>query len=178
MRFRFKGLKEYVKKIENLSNSFNAEVCIENALNRGSEEVAKVTKAELEGLPTDNRGWTTPGDKRKGIRSIEKKFLINEFGVTPLEWKQKINYVDRKTGVDKGRLDYPNSDSYVYAVVLARSLERGTSFMDKNPVFSRGSRKGRKPCLEAMQKSLNEDIERLMVNQTVRLQRRELNGKW
>lgn len=178
MRFRFKGMKEYVKKIENLSNSFNAEVCIENALKEGSAEVAKVTKAELEGLPTDDRRWATSDNKRRGVRSVEKKFLINEFGLTPLEWKQKINYVDMKTGVDKGRLDYKNSDSYVYAVVLARSLERGTSFMEKNPVFSRGSRKGRKPCVEAMQKSFNEDIERLMVNQKVRLQRRELNGKW
>jgi hypothetical protein len=176
MKFRFKGLKEYVKKIENLSNSFNAEVCIENALKEGSVEVAKTTKAELDGIHTDDR----PGrlDKRNGIRSIEKKFLINEFGLTPLEWKQKINYVDMKTGVDKGRLDYPKSDSYTYAVKLARALEKGTSFLPKDPVFSRGSRKGRKPCLEAMQKSLNEDIERLMVAQTVRLQRRKIDGKW
>jgi len=57
-------------------------------------------------------------------------------------------------------------------------LEKGTSFLPKDPVFSRGSRKGRKPCLEAMQKSLNEDIERLMVAQTVRLQRRKIDGKW
>lgn len=177
MKFRFKGLKEYVKKIENLSNSFNAEVCIENALNEGSVEVAKTTKAELEGLPTDDRRWASPDDKRHGVRSIEKKFLIKEFGITPLEWKPKINYVDRKTGVGKGTLTY-HGNGYTPAVVLARSLERGTSFMDKNPVFSRGSRKGRKPCLEAMQRSLNKDIERLMVNTTVRLQRREIDGKW
>lgn len=160
MRYRFKGLDEYVRKLERLSNRFNAEACIEVAVDEGSKVVSEYTVKELQALPIDDR----PGklDKRNGIRSIEKKFLIDEFGITPLE--NKNGYINAKTGVDKGRLDYPKSNSYVYAVVLARSLEKGTSFMPRNPVFSRASRKARTPCLNAMEKSLNESIEAICRN--------------
>ena len=169
MRYRFKGLDKYVAKLENLSNAFNAEVCMENAVTKGSEVVADMTRKELEGLPTDDRKWVAPPDKRHGVRSYEKKDLLSAWGITPLQVKG--NKIDRKTGVDRGynRAGTPN-------IVLARSLERGTTFMDKNPVFSRASRKARTPCLEAMQESLNKDIERIMVNNQKRLQRSKLNG--
>lgn len=171
MKYRFKGLNEYVAKLENLSNSFNAEVCVENAVTKGSEVVAEYTVKELEGLPTDD----TPKklDKRGGIRSIQKAFLLKEFGVTPLD--RKGSFINRKTGVDRGVLTY-HGYGYTPAVVLARSLEKGTSFLPKNPVFTRASRKARTPCLEAMQQSLNEDITRIMQNNEKRLKRRELNG--
>lgn len=160
MRYRFKGMKEYVQKLERLSNKFNAEACIEIAVDKGAKVVDEYTVKELQGLPVDNtRGKI---EQRKGIRSIEKSFLIKEFGITPLA--NDNGFINKKTGVDRGRLDYPNSDSYVYAVVLARSLERGTSFLPRNPVFSRASRKARKPCLQAMEQSLNESIEAICLN--------------
>lgn len=169
MRYRFKGLNEYVKKLENLSNHFNAEVCVENAVTKGSEVVSKMTLEELHKLPTDDRKWVDPPDKRKGLRSFEKKDLIESWGITPLDIKR--NLIDRKTGVDRGynRAGTPN-------VVIARSLEKGTSFLEKNPVISRASRKARKPCLDAMQESLNEDITRIFNNNQARLQRSKLNG--
>lgn len=167
MRFRFKGLKEYVKKIENLSNSLNAEVCVENAVTEGSKVVSKITLEALEKMPTDDRRWATPENKRNGLRSYEKKDLIASWGITPLDIKG--NLIDRKTGVDRGynRGGTPN-------VVIARSLEKGTSFMVKNPVISRASRKARKPCLEAMQESLNRDIDRIFTNNQKRLQRSKI----
>lgn len=167
MRYRFKGLDKYVDKLQRLSNKFNTEACIEIAVEKGSEVVADYTIEELQGIPTDDR----PGklDYRNGIRSIEKKFLIDEFGITPLE--NKGNFINAKTGVDRGTLDYPNSTSYVPAVVLARSLEAGTSFMPRNPVFSRASRKARTPCLNAMEKSINESIEAICRNNFKRSKR-------
>lgn len=164
MRYRFKGLNEYVKKLENLSNAFNAEVCVENAVTKGSEVVSEITLKELRAMPTDDRRWVNPPDQRKGLRSYEKKDLIEVWGITPLDIKR--NLIDRKTGVDRGynRAGTPN-------VVIARSLERGTSFLQKNPVISRASRKARKPCLDAMQQSLNEDIVKIFNNNIARLQR-------
>lgn len=164
MRYRFKGLNEYVKKLEALSNTFNAEVCVENAVTKGAEVVSEITLKELQAMPTDDRRWVNPPDKRTGLRSYEKKDLIEVWGITPLDIKKGL--VNRKTGVDKGynRADVPN-------VMIARALEKGTSFLQKNPVISRASRKARKPCLEAMQISLNEDIERIMQNNLARLKR-------
>lgn len=167
MRYRFKGLKEYVDKLERLSNRFNTEACIEIAVDEGAKVVAEYTQKELANLPTDD----TPKklDQRKGIRSIQKKFLIKEFGTTPLA--NDKGFINEKTGVDKGTLTYGDSGYYTPAVVLARSLERGTSFLPKNPVFSRASRKARKPCLEAMEKSLNQSIEAICLNNFRRSQR-------
>ena len=172
MKYRFKGLDEYVKRLEALSNIVNAEICVENAVTKGSEVVADYTVKELKDLPTDD----TPKriDKRKGISSIQKAFLIRTFGVSPLETKR--NYTNRKTGVDRETLNYSDRSGYLPAVTLARMVENGTSYFDKNPVFKRASRKARTPCLEAMQQSLNEDIEQITAYNVKRLKRRELNG--
>ena len=167
MRFRFKGLNEYVKKLEALSNSFNAEVCVENAVTEGSKVVSEMTLDALNKLPVDDRKWATEENKRQGLRSYEKKDLIASWGITPL-WV-KNNYVDRKTGVDRGY-----NRNGMANVVIARSLEKGTSFMVKNPVISRASRKARKPCLNAMQESLNRDIISIMVANKKRLQRSKI----
>lgn len=166
MRYRFKGMKEYIDKLNRLSNPFNTEACIDVAVSKGSEIVGEITRQELQNLPTDDR----PGkvDYRKGIRSLQKKFLIEEFGITPLA--NDNGFINKKTGVGTGRLDYKGG-GYTYAVVLARSLEKGTSFMPKNAVFSRASRKARKPCLEAMEQSLNESIEAICLNNFKRSQR-------
>jgi len=167
MRYRFKGLDKYVNQLESLSNPYNTQVCIENAVTEGSKVVSEMTLAELEKMPTDDRKWATEADKRRGLRSYEKKDLIASWGITPLDIKGNI--IDRKTGVDRGynRAGTPN-------VVVARSLEKGTSFMVKNPVISRASRKARKPCLETMQESLNRDIERVFTNNQKRLQRSKI----
>ena len=167
MRFRFKGLNEYVKKLEALSNSFNAEVCVENAVTEGSKVVSEMTLDALNKLPVDDRKWATEENKRQGLRSYEKKDLIASWGITPL-WV-KNNYVDRKTGVDRGY-----NRNGMANVVIARSLEKGTSFMVKNPVISMASRKARKPCLNAMQESLNRDINSIMVANKKRLQRSKI----
>lgn len=176
MRYRFKGLKEYVQKLENLSNTFNAQVCVENAVTKGSEVVAEMTLKELKTLPVDNRPYVKDG-MRTSITQKAKNELIKSFGVTPLDIKPS-GIIDRKTGVDYGyngiaTKKHPHGTPNV---VVARSLEKGTSFMPKNAVFSRASRKARKPCLEAMQQSLNDDINRIMVNNQARLQRSKLNG--
>ena len=172
MKYRFKGLDEYVKKLETLSNSFIAEICVDNAVTRGSEVVAEYTLKELNGLPTDD----TPKrvDKRNGIRSIQKAFLIKTFGVSPLDVKR--NFTNRKTGVDRETINYSDGSGYLPAVTLARMVENGTSYLKKNPVFKRASRKARTPCLEAMQKSLNEDIEQVTAKNAKTIKRRELNG--
>lgn len=164
MKFRIKGLDEYIKKIDKLSNSFNAEVCLENALQKGGEIVKDETIKYLQKMPVDNRPYVI--GMRKSIMEVQRQALIKTFGVTPTMQK-KGNMVDVKTGVDGyNKLGQPN-------VMIARSLEKGTSFMNANPVISRASKNARNKCVEAMQESLNEDIERIMNNQNLR---RKNNG--
>lgn len=162
MKFRFKGLDKYIQKLDNLSNVATIQAVIEKAVDEGSKVVSEYTLKELENIPTDDSYSSrnridTLRAKRKGIRTIEKKFLIKEFGTSPIENKRW--FINDKTGVARGTLTYEYSNSYLPAVTLARRLENGTSWMEKNPVFSRANRKARKPCLEAIEKSLNKSIE-------------------
>lgn len=160
MKFRFKGLDQYIKKLEKLSNPYHTQLCVYNAVTEGAKVVSEMTMEELKKLPVDN---SRPHDgTRKSINQLQKNALIDAWGITPLE--EKIKLVNRKTGVSRGTNKiktkaYPNGQPHV---TIARRLENGTSYMPKNPVFSRASRKARKPCLETMQKSLNRDIESIM----------------
>lgn len=76
MRFRFKGLNEYVKKLEALSNSFNAEVCVENAVTEGSKVVSEMTLDALNKLPVDDRKWATEENKRQGLFTSVPVYII------------------------------------------------------------------------------------------------------
>ena len=153
MKFRTTGLKEYVGKLERLSNSMVAESLIERAVIEGSKIVDKATRKELEALPVDNRPYAE--GKRNGILQVQKDALIRSFGTSQVETRN--DFTNDKTGVDRSvnKLNQP-------AVVIARRLENGTSYMKKNPVFSRASRKSRKDCIDEMQKSLDESIKALM----------------
>lgn len=160
MKFRFKGLDKYIKKLENLSNLATIEASIKKAVEDGSKVVDEYTVREIEKIPIDDSYSSrnridTLKRKRNGLRTVQKKFLLREFGTSPVE--NKAWFINDKTGVTRGTLKLGNG--YLPAVTLARRLERGTSYMDKNPVFSRASRKARKPCLKEIERSLNESIE-------------------
>lgn len=166
MRFRFKGMKKYVEQLERLSDSFYANICVENAVTEGSKVVSKYTLEELQALPVDNS--RPHKGMRQSINQLQKNSLISAWGVSPLD--KRVNYMNRKTGVDRGTnkirtKKYPNGQPHV---TVARWLENGTSYMKKNPVFSRASRKARTPCVEAMQESLTEDITNLWNNKSIK----------
>lgn len=154
MKYRLqKNLDNYISQLERFSNQGYQRLAIEKAIEEGSKVVAEETDRQLRELPIDKRPYVV-GEKRKGILKIQKYALIKAFGTSPID--ERRNFINDKTGVDKSvnKLKQP-------AVVIARRLENGTSYMKKNPVFSRASRKARTPCLEAMQVSLNESVEKI-----------------
>lgn len=160
MKFRFKGLDKYLNKLESISNLATIEASIKKAVEDGSRIVDEYTVREIEKIPTDDSYSSrdridTLKRKRNGLRTVQKKFLLREFGTSPVDNKRW--FINDKTGVARGTLQLGNG--YLPAVTLARRLERGTSYMDKNPVFSRASRKARKPCLKEIERSLNQSIE-------------------
>ena len=149
MKFRFKGLNEYVEELVQISNVFASQYVVELALTDGADVVADETRKALENLEVDNRPFVPDG--RRSILEVQKRALLDSFGITPVQ--QKYNMIDVKTGFDGyNKLGQPN-------VVIARSLESGTSFMPKNPIISKATRRARKDCLEAMQNRITKEIE-------------------
>lgn len=154
MKYSVKGLDRLFTQLADLSNSsLFIEECVK-AIDKGSDIVADTTRSELQNLRVDDRRFVE--GQRDSIRSVEKVGLLNSFGITPVQYKDRKNSIDRKTGVDdeRNKLDVKN-------VTVARRLENGTSWMKKNPVFTKASRKARKQCLIAMEISLNDSIQRI-----------------
>lgn len=153
MKFRFKGLNEYVRKLEKVADLATEKIHLEKAVTEGASVVADETRKALDGLPVDNRPYVE--GMRDGILQVQKTALIKSFGIT--ETHESRNKIDRKTGVNKGtnKLGQPN-------VTIARRLENGTSYMKKNKVFSRSSTKARSACLDAMEKSINDSIRKII----------------
>lgn len=153
---KFKNLDKYVSQLEHLS-SFT-ELLIGEAVYDGAEIVADATKTALNGLPVDNRRKVP---MRKSINQKQKNALIESFGIAKLQ--RDKNFYNVKTGfdgyntivTDRWPLGQPN-------VMIARSLESGTSFMPKNPIISKATRNAKKRCEEAMQNSLTKNINKLM----------------
>lgn len=152
---KFKGLDEYVRKLESLSSY--TDVLIGEAVYEGAEIVANETKDALQSLQVDNRQRVP---QRTSINQKQKNGLIESFGIAKL--RKDNNFFNVKTGfdgyndivTDRWPLGQPN-------VMIARSLESGTSFMPKNPIISRATRRAKKKCEEAMQKSIERNIKKI-----------------
>lgn len=149
MKYRLKGLDTLLTQLADMSNPLVFDEEVRKALDKGSDVVADITRSELNGLPTDDRYGRQ--EYRTGLRTIQKKELIASFGITPIQ--EKKDKVNRKTGVRRGL----NSFNQPY-VRVARMLENGTSYMRKNPVFTKASRKARKECIRVMAESLTKSI--------------------
>lgn len=164
MKYRLqKNLEIYISQLERFSNQGYQRMAIEKAVEEGSKIVDKATYKELTKLQVDNRPYVD--GMRNGILQIQKNTLLKAFGTSPVE--NKRNFINDKTGVDnsivpfKRKTDTQKRKKDLYVVTLARRLENGTSYMKKDPVFSRASRKARAECLEVMQLSLNESVEKI-----------------
>ena len=152
MKYRVKGLDLYIRQLEQLSDMAYQRLAIEKAIEEGSKVVDEETLKALKALPVDNRPYVD--GMRTSILQVQKDALVKSFGTSPIDSKK--NFINDKTGVDNSKNKLGQ-----YEVTVARRLENGTSYMKKNPVFSRASRKARNACIDKMQESLNESIDRI-----------------
>lgn len=153
---KFTGIDEYVRKLENLASY--TDKLIGEAVYKGADVVANETKQALQSLPVDN---STNKATRTSINQIQKNGLIESFGIAKM--RNDNGFLNVKTGFDGyNKLisnSYPTGQPNI---MIARALESGTSFMPKNRVISRATSRAKKACEEAMKKSIEGNIEKLM----------------
>ena len=158
MKYSIKGIDKLLVQLADMSNALVFDEEAKKALEKGADVVADITRQELISMKVDDRPFVNveKEGKRTSIRTIQKNALIRGFGLTPIQYTDKKNAMNKKTGVNKdvNKFNQPN-------VVIARRLERGTSYMDKNPVFSRASRKARNQCIKAMGDSITNSINKM-----------------
>lgn len=157
--FQFAGLDEYVKKLYNLS-SFSFSM-IGEAIYKGADVVANETKTALQNMEVDDRKKLQKGEMLRSINTYQKNGLIKSFGIAKL--RNDSGFYNVKTGfdgyngliTDRWPIGQPN-------IMIARALESGTSYMKRNPVISKATNRAKKQCEEAMKKSFEENIEKIM----------------
>ena len=160
----FKGIDEYSKKLEILFK--DTEKVVREAVYEGAAVVADEIKAGLKGLPIEEgeNGLPPVGTvehKLSGVSRRQKSDLIDSFGLAPIE--NDGGYIQTKAGLDgygsTPTKKYPNG---VPNAMLMRSVESGTTFRNKNPVFRKAVNRSRKRCEDKMAETYEQKIKEIM----------------
>lgn len=152
------GIDQYIKQLTNLE--YNAPEVIGEAIYEGAKIVADAIKQNLEAIPTDE-GYADEGEKLNGIKQIQKKGLINGFGIAKM--KNDNGYVNVKVGFHGyNALKTKKFPSGQPNVMVARTVESGNSFTRKHPVVSPAVKATRDAAEKKMAQVIDTEIAKIM----------------
>lgn len=150
---------EYVKQLGKLEAGLREQV-MGPAVYDGAGIAADAFAEELAEIPTDEK-WGTDGREKKGPRPSEKKAMQDQLGIT------KAFEQDEFYGVKIGFDGYTDHKTKKYpkgqpVMMIARSVERGTSFMAATPFAKRAMTRCKKPVLQKMGEKVDEGLKKIM----------------
>ena len=160
-KITFKAGDEYALKLSRLAGKSDG--VAKRAIYKGAEIVTDAIKQNLENIPTEKARWLQPGEQFDGLTENQKKALANGFGLTKMEQDESGNW-NTKAGFE-GYVNSRPTKNYPKGLpipMLARALERGTSVRRKHPFNRPAVAASKKAAEEAMNRSINEDIEKIM----------------
>lgn len=153
--FKVTGLDEYLRTLKELYG--RSEDTINEAVTAGADVVADAIRDEIGRIPVDNRKWVDKGKQRTGLTSLQIKGLSESFGISPM--RNDSDFFNRKIGFDgynglrSKRWPKGQPNSYV-----ARTIEKGTSWMRKYSFMERVAKSQKQPCIAAMIKTFDQKI--------------------
>lgn len=152
-----KGIDEYLEQLRKLSN--NADDYIGKSVYEGAKIVADAVRREIQALPIDDD--KKHKIRRQGIETVQKEGLLNGFGISKMGNDNGFRHV--KIGFDgyngKVTKKYKNGQPNV---MIARSLESGTSFSNKNPFVTRAVKASKGNAEKEMKQIFEKEIEKIM----------------
>lgn len=153
--FKVTGIDEYLTMLKELYGG--SENFIEEAVTAGADVVADAVRSEINAIPKDNRAWVDKGKQRKGLTSLQIKGLSDSFGVSPMRndngfFNRKIGF-DGYNGLRSERWPRGQPNSYV-----ARSIEKGTSWLQKYPFMEKCAKAKKQVCLDRMRWAFDSKI--------------------
>lgn len=159
-KFEFKGIEEYVAKLNELQR--DSEDTVKRALYAGAGVVADSIKPRLSGIPTRDPDKFYKDSKAPGPTPQEKADLIANFGIARM--KTEGTKITTKVGINGGYSSHKtkNFPQGVPLMLIARSIESGTSWMQKHPVFRQASNSAKAAAEAAMKRALEEAINQHM----------------
>ena len=155
----FKNGDDYLAKLSKLSLKAKADV-IGPAVYSGADIVIEEVRKQLQAVPTDEK-WGTQGSPANGPKKIQKKGLYDSLGIAPMRDDQ--GFMNVKIGFDGYNSvktkRWPNGQPNQ---MVARSVEAGTSYMQKHPFVKKAVAKVRNEALDAMKETADAEIEKIM----------------
>lgn len=155
----FKNGDEYIARINKLSREFRESVA-GPAIYEAAGIVADEIAAKLAGIPTDER-WGTSGMPTSGPREAQAQGVYRALGIAKLQDQDgfinvKIGF-DGYNGLKSAR--WPNGQPNQ---MVARSIERGTYFMQANPFVKPAVAATRGAALKAMKNIVDNKTAEIM----------------
>lgn len=158
---KMQGLEEFERMLSKLSSLETVESICGKTIYEGAKIVADAISEEIDALPTvDPRSRGTESSKLDGLTSLQKKGLADGFGITPM--RNEDGYYNVKLGFDGYNQvktkKYPSGQPNV---MIARSINSGSSFRAKNAFVDRAIRSSRKQAEEVMLKTAESEFQKL-----------------
>lgn len=155
-----KGLDELIAKMEQLTTLSKSREFVGRAIFEGAAVAKGGMLSQINSLPVQQR-YAGEGEKLHGITSVQKKGLLDGFGIAKMRkdggaYNVKLGfdgYNGQKT--TKWPHGQPNS-------MIARSIVSGTSFRAKNNFVGKAVRATKEQAIEAMREEIYEQIDKIM----------------
>lgn len=152
-----KGLDDYIALLGNLE--FKSEEIVGHSIYEGAKIVADEIRANIESLPVSANKSGRSG--RRNPTQVEKDGLLDGLGVAKM--RNDNGNFNVKIGMDGYNADitakYPKGKPNA---MVARSIESGTYFMNRNPFISRAVRSAKAAAEEAMKAEIDKQIAKTM----------------
>ena len=153
-KFQFEGIDNYIAQLEKIYG--DTDEIIGKAIYQGAAVVMKSVASAIEGIQTDTR-YGTPENKTIGPNPYQKEGLRQSVGIAKLRkdgsfWNVKIGF-DGYNGLKTKT--WPNGQPNA---MVARSVESGTSWMQKQPFMRKAESSSRVRCEEAMAKEIDKQL--------------------
>ena len=156
---QFKKGDAYMAKLEKLAKESQKSVC-GPAIYNAADLVANEIRQQLKSVPSDET-WGTTGNPANGPSKIQKRGLYNSLGIAKM--RDEDGFLNVKIGFDGyNELNTKRWPRGQPNQMVARSVERGTTYMEGHAFVKKAMSKARKPALAEMQKTADEEIEKIM----------------
>lgn len=158
-RMTIQGFDEYALKLYGLFEK-TQQVC-GKAIYKAADIVADAVRENIEALPYTRNQKGTPENPIDGVTLLQKQGLSEGFGIAALQYDGTFYNV--KLGFD----GYNNVETDQYPngqpnLLIARSVESGTSFRKKHPFVRPAVNATRRQAEQIMAEVVDEEIEKIM----------------
>ena len=153
-KFQFEGIDNYIAQLQKIYG--DTEEIIGRSIYEGAGVVMRSVVSAIDGLTVDN-SYGTEENKTIGPNSYQKEGLKRSVGITKMRrdgtfWNVKIGF-DGYNGLRTKT--WPQGQPNA---MIARSVESGTSWMQKQPFMRKAENSSRVKCEQAMANQIDIEI--------------------